>query len=763
MILQFSIALILVLSFNAAPLVTAHSYKVNSQHFNLSNKTNKQNNVIYNFTEFGLSYPHMNFNITNKSNFDASFFIKSDNFTGGYYLTNNNSLACFQVKNQRYRWLANVPYLNYQYMDYKGVYYILMPYYNSKGILSEIVSYGANSNGYLESFYYNLHTHKSFVDTEKDYITYSSNLQLNYLGNNTSSVIFCNDKMLIFNIVDNSLVGSYLLPFFEANNIYYISQWKIFVNIQATNSNKDDVYIYSFNEDTVHLIQQLNYLPSGTLEVGGVPDIVIYGTELYFQAQGPRGTGYSNVILNFSKSNRTFSILSSNYNSGNLPSVNFNPPNDYIPIITHNGFLPLLPGGYSSPNSLFYNIFDSTYINSSNQDQNATELLKDLVGYSGNDIHQGISSFSYNFTNMSELCMPDILQHKMIILFLRNQTNLDGNFNVSVISNIDNYSINISGCNFKILNSSIKNEFKTSLQWGSYNFSLKYYGKYIVSREILIYQNSTIWFNTSKFVLFFKGNGIKQFSVNINNTTSTTNNGSIIMRVYGFDYNYTVRYLNRSLNGSVNLNQNRTILISNPTILNYSLSVEANLANFSFRIKNQVFSTSNGSVRIYLDNGTYNYSAYSNKYNNISGVLLVNKSIKLYLNFTLEKTNKTKINFRYLVTFTEEGLQLGTLWSVTMNGKKENSTSSDISFMLPNGTYTFVLGNDSNYTVSALNNTIVVRGGNITKQLNFSIKSEISPVNNLFNPYVYGFGIFIVSLVSVTLILIYSYKKKRSL
>ena len=264
-------------------------------------------------------------------------------------------------------------------------------------------------------------------------------------------------------------------------------------------------------------------------------------------------------------------------------------------------------------------------------------------------------------------------------------------------------------------------------------------------------------------MLFFKGNGIKQFSVNINNTTSTTNNGSIIMRIYGFDYNYTVRYLNRSLNGSVNLNQNRTILISNPTILNYSLSVEANLANFSFRIKNQVFSTSNGSVRIYLDNGTYNYSAYSNKYNNISGVLLVNKSIKLYLNFTLEKTNKTKINFRYLVTFTEEGLQLGTLWSVTMNGKKENSTSSDISFMLPNGTYTFVLGNDSNYTVSALNNTIVVRGGNITKQLNFSIKSEISPVNNLFNPYVYGFGIFIVSLVSVTLILIYSYKKKRSL
>ncbi|EQD33651.1 thermopsin precursor, partial [mine drainage metagenome] len=45
----------------------------------------------------------------------------------------------------------------------------------------------------------------------------------------------------------------------------------------------------------------------------------------------------------------------------------------------------------------------------------------------------------------------------------------------------------------------------------------------------------------------------------------------------------------------------------------------------------------------------------------------------------------------YKVTFTEVGLPAGSNWSVTLNGTTSSSTSSSISFMEPNGTYSFTL------------------------------------------------------------------------
>ncbi len=70
----------------------------------------------------------------------------------------------------------------------------------------------------------------------------------------------------------------------------------------------------------------------------------------------------------------------------------------------------------------------------------------------------------------------------------------------------------------------------------------------------------------------------------------------------------------------------------------------------------------------------------------------------------------------YPVTFSESGLPSGTSWSVTVNGATESSTSSTITFIEPNGTYAYSIGDVAGwhqttlpYTGSVMVNGVAVR------------------------------------------------------
>lgn len=732
----FCLALITVSSLMVLP-VTGHSSKNNyilpqvekmplsgKQKLAVTNKIFPQSNqiqsktFIYNFTEGSATFPQMNFNITNLSNQDSSFYIKSNNFTGGYYLTNNNSLACYNLGNHRYRWLANLPIINYKYLSYSGVYYILMPYYNSKGQLTEIISYGTNSTGYLESFFYNIPTGLSYEKSYNYYILKSSNFQLNYLGSNTSSIIFSNGTMLFFNSNNNVPLGSYKLSFFEANNIYYVPQWKSFINIQATNSNLDDIFIYTYKSDTLVLKEKLSYLTSGTLIVGGVPDIVIYGDKVFFQAQGADGIGYANVILLYSQSNGSFSVQSSLYSNGAIPIPNLNPPNDYIPIITKNGFLPLLPGGWGSSDYLFYNVFDNISINSSSPNQNATNFINNLVGYNGNIMGQGISSFSYNFTNCSLLCIPNILQHKIVFLKINGTTDLNSSVNVSIKSNIDDFSININGTTCLLSGITANGTFNANLQPEIYNISLKFYGRYAVSREINITKGGHIFFNISQYSLVFHSN-LENYYLDINQTQYNSSNGNITLVLFGFDYHYSAFLGNQTFTGNVDLNKNLTISLSYKPRAKYVLSVDANIQSFNLVIGNLNCSTANGSMHLILANGSYNYTASEGSYETIFGSVVVNGNTSLSLNFLHVIANKNVTGSRYLVNITELGLPNETTWFVVINGIERDSNNSTITFAEFNGTYPVLIKNISGYDVSTVLNNISVNGTNVSKKIVF--------------------------------------------
>jgi hypothetical protein len=81
---------------------------------------------------------------------------------------------------------------------------------------------------------------------------------------------------------------------------------------------------------------------------------------------------------------------------------------------------------------------------------------------------------------------------------------------------------------------------------------------------------------------------------------------------------------------------------------------------------------------------------------------------------TLRYTQET-----YTVTFIETGLPPSTLWSVTLNGVTESSTSSTITFTEPNGTYRYTIGTEAGCGRSPTSGTVTVIGSGVSVSVKF--------------------------------------------
>ena len=91
----------------------------------------------------------------------------------------------------------------------------------------------------------------------------------------------------------------------------------------------------------------------------------------------------------------------------------------------------------------------------------------------------------------------------------------------------------------------------------------------------------------------------------------------------------------------------------------------------------------------------------------------------------------------YSVTFSESGLPSGTSWSVTLNGKTETSTTNTISFVEPNGTYSFSIASINGYSVSQSSGSITVNGTNISQNITFKpVTTTTSPSSNDYLIYI---------------------------
>lgn len=77
--------------------------------------------------------------------------------------------------------------------------------------------------------------------------------------------------------------------------------------------------------------------------------------------------------------------------------------------------------------------------------------------------------------------------------------------------------------------------------------------------------------------------------------------------------------------------------------------------------------------------------------------------------------NVSGIGAASTVIFTESGIPSGTSWSVTLNGTQEGATGSAIAFMVPNGTYSYSVGDVPGWHQTTLpyNGLVAVRGSTV--------------------------------------------------
>jgi YVTN family beta-propeller protein len=78
----------------------------------------------------------------------------------------------------------------------------------------------------------------------------------------------------------------------------------------------------------------------------------------------------------------------------------------------------------------------------------------------------------------------------------------------------------------------------------------------------------------------------------------------------------------------------------------------------------------------------------------------------------------------YPATFSETGLPSGTDWSVTLNGTTNVSATDTVSFVEPNGTYPFEVGEIAGYSTATPAGYITVRGTNVTVAVHFALTTS---------------------------------------
>jgi hypothetical protein len=149
-------------------------------------------------------------------------------------------------------------------------------------------------------------------------------------------------------------------------------------------------------------------------------------------------------------------------------------------------------------------------------------------------------------------------------------------------------------------------------------------------------------------------------------------------------------------------------------------------SNWSITL-NGVYRTSAGSSTITFDlaNGTYNFTIGAVVYNSITKWTIGSNTFytdsgNLTVNGRLVTVVVTYTPFyRYIVTFYETGLTLGTEWSVSIGSSTVYSDTNFTAINLPDGTWSYYLGSVTGYSLSVSSGLITVDGNNQSQHVVF--------------------------------------------
>ena len=248
-------------------------------------------NQNYNVVNFSLANIYMDEFSAPANQHNSGYFVYAQSFTGIYYINDESGLklSAYNFLTSKVTNITKFPSLTYDYLDYTGVNYELMPYYNQTNILNWLISYGDNSTtGDMNYWAYNI-LNGTTVDMNLNYaVSSSANYQITYLGKGIMMATNSTGSYDLYNIYSHNKIGSGSIDYMETNNFYYVPVYHLLVDVEADGNTGDYVAFYNFNYTTSSftLISNIQYSTSGS-SINGVVDIIVNtsSNEIYIQAQ----------------------------------------------------------------------------------------------------------------------------------------------------------------------------------------------------------------------------------------------------------------------------------------------------------------------------------------------------------------------------------------------------------------------------------------------------------------------------------------------
>ena len=462
--------------------------------------------------------------------------------------------------------------------------------------------------------------------------------------------------------------------------------------------------IYGDLQNVILVINGSTNLPIGTINVGILPISILYDSQ-------------DNLIYSVEQENHQISIINPQSNRI-IKSFDFNAVGwggGITFLDKSNGFIYL----YSS--SLFA-------INTS------VDSVKQILGVSAGN------SFQFNPLN-KYIYLASIYYNKIYIVSTINNT-LVKTINVTepvdmTIGSDDNYLYIVGGENLTVLNMADNTIYKTIfLGHGmgttvSVTFDNLSNNLYITSygyNYVEVVNTSTFRFITNITVGFYP------YSLVYDSTDN----------LVFVDYLYSMSWSTGGIS-IINPRDNQVIkalAIPDATAiyqfkLGYYLLVQS--GNSFFIVNATVF---NLSTELKAGNGPVG-ETYDPLSNSIYVANFWSGSITI-----MNLTKIVPVIMSYLVFFNESGLPSGTSWSITLNGTSESSTSSTITFSLPNGTYSYTVSSVSGYSVSSSSGSISVNGASVSKTVSFTPINKSTPPSGISSTELYGI-IGVVAAIAV--------------
>lgn len=160
-------------------------------------------------------------------------------------------------------------------------------------------------------------------------------------------------------------------------------------------------------------------------------------------------------------------------------------------------------------------------------------------------------------------------------------------------------------------------------------------------------------------------------------------------------------------------------ILFNENGLPFGQSWNVSLTNKSANVVNSLYASTTNNVKAFLPTGynyTFQFATFDSSYYKI-----VNASGSIFLSPKANATvNITLTNISYDVVFHESGLISGNSWGIGFNGTDRNTTSTTLTFIEKNGTYTYTVLVSTLYNSNVSSGTATVNGAALNIYIGFT-------------------------------------------